>query len=98
MKDRKKQRDEVANSLVLVLQFGINVIVPILLCTMVGFFLARATGADWITIIAILVGIIAAFNSAYRSVKRYLKNEESPGQRARRMEEESRIKSEEEHD
>ena len=87
MKDKNTQKGEVANSLVLVLQFSINVIVPIIICTIAGLALTRSYGSKGFTIVGILVGIVAAFNSAYRMVKKYLKNEESPGQRARRLEE-----------
>ncbi len=89
MRDKKKTNREVANSLVMVLQFGINVIVPILLCTLVGTFITAKTGKQGFAIGGILIGIAAAFNGAYRSVKGYLKNEESPGQRARRLEREA---------
>ena len=89
MRDKKKTNSEVANSLVMVLQFGINVIVPILLCTVVGTFISSKTNIKGFSIAGILIGILAAFNGAYRSVKGYLKNEESPGQRARRLEEEA---------
>ncbi len=89
MRDKKKTNREVANSLVMVLQFGINVIVPILLCTLAGTFITNKTGKQGFAIGGILIGIVAAFNGAYRSVKGYLKNEETPGQRARRLEEEA---------
>lgn len=100
MRDKKKTNREVANSLVMVLQFGINVIVPIFLCMAVGIILAKVTKShsDLYIIGGILIGIVAAFNGAYRSVKGYLKNEESPGQRARRLEEEAKNQSEEKHD
>lgn len=89
MRDKKKRNKEVANSLVMVLQFGINAIVPILLCTVIGAFITSKTGVKGFAIAGILIGIVAAFNGAYRSVRGYLKNEESPGQRARRLEEEA---------
>lgn len=100
MRDKKKTNREVANSLVMVLQFGINVIVPIFFCMAVGIFLSKVTSShsDMYIIGGILIGIVAAFNGAYRSVKGYLKNEESPGQRARRLEEEAKNQSEEKHD
>ena len=85
-----KKQKEVMNSLVMVLQFGINAIVPIILCTIIGNALTKAFGSKAFTIGGILIGLIAAFNGAYRSVKKYLKNEESPGQRARRLEEEAK--------
>ena len=100
MRDKKKTNQEVANSLVMVLQFGINVIVPIFLCMAIGIFLSKVlpSHSDLYIIGGILIGIVAAFNGAYRSVRRYLKNEESPGQRARRLEEEAKNQSEEKHD
>ena len=94
MKDKKKSNRELANSLVMVLQFGINVIVPILLCTIVGYGFTNAFGSKGFTIAGILIGIVAAANGAYRSVRGYLKNPESPGQRARRLEEEAKAKEE----
>ncbi|MBP5597627.1 AtpZ/AtpI family protein [Pseudobutyrivibrio sp.] len=90
MKDKRKQNREVANSLVLVLQFGLNVITPILLCTIVGAVLTKNFGSKGYTIAGILIGIVAAFNGAYRMVRGYLKNPESPGERARRLEEEAK--------
>ena len=89
MKDKKQSNQQIANSLVLVLQFGINVIVPILLCTMLGVFLTNRFGSKAFAIVGILIGIMAAFNGAYRMVKGYLKNPESPGEKARRLERES---------
>ncbi|MCR4695457.1 MAG: AtpZ/AtpI family protein [Pseudobutyrivibrio sp.] len=88
MKDKKKDNRLIANSLVLVLQFGINVIVPIMMCTILGYFISQRLKSKAFTIIGILIGIVAAFNGAYRMVKVYLKNPESPGQIKRRQEEE----------
>ena len=100
MKDKNKQNREVANALVMVLQFGINAVVPILLCMAIGIFIDKLTGikGHCFTIAGILIGILAGFNGAYRSVKGYLKNEESPGQRARRLEEEALGKAKENKD
>ena len=98
MKDKSKQNREVANSLVLVLQFGLNVITPILLCTIIGVVLTKNFGSKGYTIAGILIGIVAGFNGAYRMVRGYLKNPESPGQRAKRLEEEARNTQEVKHD
>lgn len=96
----KKKTHEVGNALVMVLQLGLNVIVPIFLCMMVGSLLAKLfdVDSDGFLIVGILVGIVAAFNGVYRSMKNYLKNQESPGQRARRLEEEAKQSQERQHD
>lgn len=75
-------------SLVMVLQLSINFVVPIILCTLLSYFISLKIGKKGVVIVGIIVGIIAAFNAAYRQLKRYTKDEESPGQRARRLEEE----------
>ena len=77
MKDKTKARGDVANSLVMVLQLGINVMVPILLCTVVGAALANHFGSKGFTIGGILIGVVAACNGAYRYLKGYLKRFES---------------------
>ena len=86
----KRGTKQVTNSLILVLQLGLNMIIPILLCTGVGYFIASKTDKSFFTIIGILIGIVAGFNGVYRQVQGYLKNPESPGQRARRLEEEAK--------
>ena len=88
MKDKKKKR-EVQNALVQVLQFSINIIVPIAVCIFVSYLVAQKTGNRNIIIVGILVGIVAGVNGAYNQIKHFLKKEESPGQRARRLEEEN---------
>ena len=88
MNNSKKHRN-VMNSLILVLQLGISFIVPILMCTAIFYYVGEWLDNSNITIIGIIIGIAAAFNGAYRQLKGFLKAEESPGQRARRLEEEN---------
>ena len=79
MRDKKKTNRAVASALVLVLQLGINVIVPILLCTAAGLGLAKLFGSKGFTIGGILIGVVAAGNGAYRFLRGYLKSLESEG-------------------
>lgn len=74
MKDRKiKNNRELTNSFVLVLQFGIGIITPILICTLAGFFLTEYTENKAFAAAGILIGIVAGINGGYRQVKRYIK-------------------------
>ena len=77
MKDKKKATGDVASSFVMVLQLGINVIVPILLCTVIGVMLTNHFGSKGFTIGGILIGVVAACNGAYRYLRGYLKRFES---------------------
>ena len=49
----------------MVLQFGINMIVPILLCTFAGIFLDRLFSTSFIVIILFFLGAMAGFRNIY---------------------------------
>jgi F0F1-type ATP synthase assembly protein I len=79
VRDKKKATTDLANSFVTVLQLGINIIVPILLCTVIGFLLTKHFGSKGFAIGGILIGVVAACNGAYRYLRGYLKRLESKG-------------------
>ena len=60
-----KYKKEVYRSLALIMQFGINMIVPILLCTFLGVFLDRLFDTSFITVILFFLGAIAGFRNIY---------------------------------
>lgn len=49
----------------LILQFGINMIVPILLCTFAGIFLDRLFSTSFIVIILFFLGAMAGFRNIF---------------------------------
>ncbi len=49
----------------MVLQFGINMLVPILLCTFAGIFLDRLFSTSFIVIILFFLGAMAGFRNIY---------------------------------
>ena len=56
MKNQKK----VFQSLTLILQFGLNMIVPIVLCMMFGIWLGRKYDILWITIPFFVIGALVS--------------------------------------
>ena len=60
-----KYRKEVFRSFSLVFQFGINMIVPILLCTFVGIVLDRYFSTSFIVIIMFFLGALAGFRNIF---------------------------------
>jgi len=60
-----KYQKEVFRSFSLVIQFGINMIVPICLCTFAGIFLDRFLGTRFIVIIMFFVGALAGFRNIF---------------------------------
>jgi F0F1-type ATP synthase assembly protein I len=69
----KKDNRQVMEALVLVFQFGINMIVPIFLCSMIGIWLGERTGISWMMIPFFIVGALAGFTNIYKMVKKRLK-------------------------
>jgi len=93
----KDKKTDITKPLIMVLQLGIYMIVPIIICTEVGTILTDVFNSKGFAIAGILIGIVAGCNGAYRFFKQYLTNPESPGQRARRLEEEAKAKEESEN-
>ena len=72
MDSGKKNRD-VTRALVFVTQLGINMIVPILLCLFVGQWLDKRLGTQYLVIIFIFLGLLAAYRNMYVLMKPMLK-------------------------
>ena len=51
-----KNRNKVYDSLILIMQFGINMIVPIFLCVGLGVFIYRRYGHPWLVILLFFLG------------------------------------------
>ncbi len=66
MKNQKK----VFQSLTLILQFGLNMIVPIVLCTMLGAWLGKRYDIPVITVPLFIMGALAGFTNIYKMAKK----------------------------
>lgn len=64
-----KYKKEVYQSLVLITQFSINMLVPILLCTFLGIFIDKKLGTNFIVIIMFFLGALAGGTNVYRFAK-----------------------------
>ena len=74
MAGRKKYSKSVYRSLVLISQFGINMLVPIFLCTFVGIWLDERLGTSWIMLVLFFIGALAGFRNCYLAAKRIYQN------------------------
>lgn len=54
-------------------QFGINMLVPIFLCSFLGAFLDKKLGTNFLVIILFFVGAVAGGYNVYRLSKRQLR-------------------------
>lgn len=71
---KSKEKREVAETLVLILQLGIAVLVPILGCTVFGTYLSKKFDNNLIALALIIVGVIAGFQTAWKLIRKYIKN------------------------
>ncbi len=69
----KKENRDVADALVLILQIGITLLVPMILCFLGGVWLDDKLGVKFIGIIGFILGTVAGFQNVYRLVKRFFK-------------------------
>ncbi len=82
-----KKKNEVADMLVLLLQIGISMIVPIALMVLLSVFIVNKTGIKWISVILFIIGAAAGMRNVYMLVKKYLKKQKEPYELKRKEEE-----------
>ncbi len=72
----RKKQNEVFEMLTLIMQLGISMLVPILMCTLAGVWISGKLGAKWIPEVGFIIGAAAGMESVYKIVKKYLKNKD----------------------
>ena len=60
----------VGQALVLVFQFSIDMLVPICICSLAGWWLDKHFGTSWIFVTLFFVGALAGGRNVYRFAKR----------------------------
>lgn len=61
----KKYKKSVYQSLAVITQFGINMLVPIFLCSFAGLFLDRKLGTAFWFVLLFFVGALAGFRNIF---------------------------------
>ncbi len=65
-----KYNRNVYHALMMITQFGINMLVPIFVCTFAGMFLDRKAGTSFWTVILFFVGALAGFTNVFRFARK----------------------------
>ncbi len=60
----------VYQSMVMITQFGINILVPVFLCSFIGMFLDNKLGTSFLVILFFFIGALAGFRNVYFFAKR----------------------------
>lgn len=61
---------KVFQSLTLILQLGLNMIVPIIFCMMIGVWISEKYNMPIVTIVLFLMGALAGFTNCYKMIKK----------------------------
>lgn len=73
--DMKKEDRQVWEAMTMVFQFGLNMLVPIFLCTMLGVWVSEKIRVSWIVIIFFFVGALAGYTNIFKMAKRLMKDD-----------------------
>lgn len=66
----KKDDRQVIDALILVFQFGLNMLVPIFMCCAVGIWIGNKTGITWMMIPFFFIGALAGGTNVYRMARK----------------------------
>ena len=69
---KKINMREITESFSMVLQFGLNMIIPIAMCIALGVWLGDKYDMDWVVIPLFFVGALAGYTSIFKMVKQYV--------------------------
>mgnify|MGYP001093000700 CR=1 FL=1 len=75
MKQRKGDERIVFQSLAMITQFGLNMIVPICMMSALGGWLDGKLGTSWLTILFFVIGAVAGGQNVYRMARRMCSGE-----------------------
>lgn len=75
-KNKKDDMRYVWDALIMVFQFGINMLVPIFICTFLGVWIGKKFDISWIVIPLFFVGAIAGGNNIYKMSKKFIDSQD----------------------
>lgn len=70
-----KNQRKVFQAFTYILQFTLNMVVPIAMCMALGIWLDEKFDMPWIILVLFFVGALAGFNSIYKMAKPLMKSE-----------------------
>lgn len=79
---RKEENRIVMRSLAMVMQFGLNMLVPICMMTALGMWLDRQFGTSFLVIVLFAAGAVAGGQNIYRMAKGLYGGEQDAGRGA----------------
>lgn len=71
-----RYKKSVYQSMVLITQFGINMLVPVLLCSFAGVYIGKHFEMEWIVIPLFFIGALAGFRNIHIMAKKIYQQKE----------------------
>ncbi len=90
MKPKRHYNKSVYRSLVLVMQLGFDMLVPICLMTALGIFLDRKLGTSFFVILSFFAGALAGAQNIYRLAKKIMETDEDHEKKEREKKDEDK--------
>ncbi len=76
-KDKKRERNQQIQAYTYILQFSINMIVPIFACTFFGYWIDTKLGTSFIVIIGFFFGALTGGTSIFRISRKMIRKDET---------------------
>jgi len=70
-----KEQKKVLQALTLILQFGLNMLVPIAMCMVFGIWLDEKYDMPWVIIVMFFVGALAGFTNIFKMARPLMKSD-----------------------
>ena len=70
-----KSQRKVFQALTLVLQFGLNMVVPIAMCMALGVWLDERYDMPWVIVVLFFMGALAGFTNIFKMAKPLMKSD-----------------------
>ena len=71
MKNQKK----IFQALTLIIQFSLNMLVPIAMCMALGIWIDNKYDMPWVVVVLFFVGALVGFTSIFKMAKPFMKND-----------------------
>ena len=73
----KKDKKMVQDALLMLFDFGINMIVPIFLCTLFGVWLGEKLGINWLAVPFFFIGALSGYTNIFKRAKRFIEESDT---------------------
>lgn len=79
-----KYNKNVYRSLVMITQFGLNMLVPIFACVFLGMLIDKKLGTSFFSILLFFIGALAGFRNVFLFARKIYDDKEKPDEKTKR--------------